>query len=154
MKLGFTLLWFICLSSIGFGYEAKALDYRFKVCLKQALKKNTPPDRDNAKLICLEKFKTIPFSICSQEAMKMEYLVNSQEALQNCYFSRPQMWTTRRCLAVAEKLHTALERDSMRLNCVDQLEQQRRDWRTCKKISDAFEQTHHKERVRQTCESD
>ena len=151
MKLGCTLLWIIFVSSVGLAAEVKTADLQFRTCVKQALRKNSPPDRDNAKIICLEKFVNIPLSICLDEAKKMEYLTNTEEAYKSCYYSRPQMWTARNCLAVAKRLHTLDDRDSMRLDCFNELESQQPSKKNCSMVSESFEQLHYKERFKQVC---
>lgn len=153
MNLGCTLLWFIFVSSVSFGATLKNTDLYFKTCLRQALHKNTPPDRDNAKKICLNKFVEIPLSSCLVEAKKMEYLTNSEEALKSCYYARPHAWSAKNCLNVAKKLHTTLDRDSMRLDCLSQLESlQNTGNKSCLIISESFEQLHYKERYKQVCQ--
>lgn len=152
MKLGCTLLWIIFVSSIGFGANLKAVELHFHTCLRQALRKSSPPARDNAKFICLEKFVSIPFSSCLKEARRMEYLSNSEEALKSCYYSRSLVWNTRNCLNVAKKLHTVIDRDRMRLDCFSQLDAQQMSRKNCLLISESFEQTHYKERFKQVCE--
>ncbi len=83
----------------------------------------------------------------------MEYLTNSEEALKSCYYARPQAWGARNCLNVAKKLHTTLDRDSMRLDCISQLESlQNSGNKSCLIISEAFEQLHYKERFKQVCQ--
>lgn len=152
MKLASTLIWFIFVSSVSFGYQADSVELRFQSCSKQALRKKTPPDRDNAKFICLGKFKGISLSQCLKEAGKMEYLLNSQEALKSCYYSRPQLWNVKRCLDVAKMLHTSIDRDNMRLDCVSQIELQQISQDNCLKVSQSFEQLHYKERFKQACQ--
>lgn len=152
MKLVCTLLWFIFMSSTGFGAQADSVNLAFKSCLRHSLHKNSPPDRDNAKFICLERFVGIPLDTCLNEAMKMEYLSNSQEALKSCYYSRPRIWNARRCLDVAKKLHTISERDNMRMDCFSQLESERMSRVKCLMITESFEQLHYKERFKQVCQ--
>ncbi len=152
MKLVCTLLWFTFVSSISLSKELKTIDLRFKTCLKQALVKNSPPDRDSSKMICLDKFVGIPLSSCLNESKKLEYLTNSEVALKNCYYSRPQSWSASNCLDVAKKLHTVLDRDNMRLDCFSQLESQQPSRKNCLMVSKSFEQSHYKERYQQVCQ--
>ena len=152
MKLGCTLLWIIFMSSVGFAAQVNPLDLQFRACVKQALRKNSPPDRDNSKIVCLEKFVGIPFSTCLIEAKKMEYLSTSEEAYKSCYYSRPKMWSARNCLNVAKKLHTLADRDSMRLDCFSELESQQASKKDCLMVSESFEQLHYKERFKQVCQ--
>lgn len=142
----------IFLPVMGMGAENASKEILFKSCLKQSLRKNSPPQRDNAKFICLEKFVSIPLSLCLHEAEKMEYLSNTQEALKSCYYSRSQEWNPRNCLAVAKKLHTFIDRDNMRLDCFSQLESQRNTEKNCLMILESFEQLHYKERFKQVCQ--
>ncbi len=152
MKLVCKLLLIIFVSSVGFGANPKIQDRSLKVCLKQAMNQKNPPDRDNAKLFCLEKFSGASFSTCLDEAKKLEYLTNSQEALKSCYFSRPKIWSARNCVGVAKQLHTIVDRDSMCLDCISQLEARQISFINCMKISDSFEQLHYKERFEQVCQ--
>jgi hypothetical protein len=151
MKLGCMLMLLIFLSSVSFGALTKPIDLLFKTCLRQSLQKSSPPDRDNARFVCFEKFPHTPFSTCLDEAKKMEYMSNAEEAMKNCYYSRPQVWSARNCLDVAKKLHTALERDDMRLDCFSEFQAQGTQ-STCSMIANSFEQTYYKERFKQVCQ--
>jgi hypothetical protein len=152
MKLVCMLMWVVLLSSLGFAAVPKSVHLEFKSCLSAALKKISPPQRDNAKFICLEKFKGISFSTCFKEARKMEYITNSEEAKRLCYYSKPLAWSVGNCLGVAKSLHTILDRDAMRLDCLEQLGNQFRMTQvSCLKIAKSLEQAHHKERFVEAC---
>lgn len=143
---------FIFVSSVSFGLPTETSDLSFRTCLRQGLRKNSPPDRDNAKLICLEKFTSISLLTCSLEAKKMEYLSNTEKALKSCYFSRPRAWNTMNCLNVAKKMSLMTDRDNVRLDCFSQLELQQMSRKNCFKIYNSFEQMHYKERYQQVCQ--
>jgi hypothetical protein len=151
MNAGCKLLWILFVSSVCFGSGANSADLHFRSCLKQALRKNSPPERDNARSFCLEKFGSVSLSTCSNEATKMEYRSNSEEALKNCYYARPQEWSARSCLNVAKKLLTMLDRDNMRLDCFSQLESQDNNTKNCTMISESFEQPEYEKRYKQVC---
>ena len=141
-------------SSVSLGAITPSPMVLLQSCLKQSLRQNSPPDRDNARFVCLEKFVKVPLSVCEKEAQKMEYLTNTEEALKNCYYSRPESFNTRNCLDVAKKLHTSLDRDSMRLDCMSALESQIESSKNknCLMIANSFEQLHYKERFKQVCQ--
>ena len=152
MKLVYTLLWFIFMSCVSFGSTAGTADLRYQTCAKQALRKKSPPERDQAKLICLDKMKGISFSKCLSEATKMEYLSTTQEAIKSCYYRRPQIWNAKSCLEVARRLYTSLDRDNMRLDCLSQLESKQVSRASCLRVTQAFEQLHYRERFEQVCQ--
>lgn len=86
----------------------------------------------------------------------MEYVTNSEEAKRLCYFSKPLAWSVNNCLGVAKSLHTAVDRDAMRLDCLEQLlvqpgNQTKMTQVSCLKIAKSFEQVHHRERFAQVC---
>ncbi len=151
MKPDCTLLWIILfVSSVSWSAPAPTAEKLMGHCLKQALHKNSPPDRDNARSVCLGKYTQVSLSRCLSEAGKMEYLLNADEAYKDCYYSRSRDWNTRSCLRVAKKLYTMWDRDSMRLDCYSQLESQF-SFKNCSVIANSFEQMHYKERFRQAC---
>jgi hypothetical protein len=156
MKLGCTLLCFIFMSAVALAASSEtrvnASELHFRSCLKQSMRKNSPPERDDSKLICLEKFVGVTLSSCLGEAKKLEYLTNSEEAYKTCYYSRPQVWNTRNCLDVAKKLHTFIDRDGMRLDCFSQLESQQTSRKNCLMVAVSFEQLHYRERFKQVCQ--
>ncbi len=152
MKLVCTLLCLILMSSVSLGLTAGSVDLRYQSCAQQALRKKSPPERDHAKLICLEKVKGISFEKCLSEAEKMEYLSTTQEALKSCYYGRPQIWNSKSCLEVSRRLYTSLDRDNMRLDCFSQMESKQVSRANCLRVTQAFEQSHYRERFKQVCQ--
>ncbi len=152
MKLVCTLLCFIFVSSVSFGLTAGSADIRYQSCAQQALRKKSPPERDHAKSICLDRIKGISLKKCLREAEKMEYLLTTQEALKSCYYARPQIWNSKSCLEVARRLYTSLDRDNMRLDCLSQMESKQISRASCLRVTQAFEQLHYRERFEQVCQ--
>ncbi len=152
MKLVCTLLWFIFMFSVSLGSAAGTADLSYQSCAQQALRKKSPPERDHAKLTCLERVRGISFSKCLSEARKMEYLSSTQEALKSCYYGRPNIWNAKSCLEVARRLYTSLDRDNMRLDCLSQLESKEISRASCLRVTRSFEQLHYRERFEQVCQ--
>lgn len=119
-------------------------------CLKRSLYYSTPPDRDEARQECLSKERNLDLSKCMREAQRMEYLLNEQISLRECYNSRPQFHSMPNCLNVAKKLHTITDRDGMRLDCVSQMGLPK-GAAECLNVAKSFEQTLYKKRIVRIC---
>lgn len=148
MKLGKICVALILgLSSVAFSAKT---DPKFLICLKSSLKRSTPIERDEARLACMRRHVNINLSTCTQEAQRMEYLLNEQVALKECYYTRTQSWSLANCFNVAKKLHTLSDRDGMRLDCLTQMSLPK-DKGNCLKLANSFEQRQHKLRFVSVC---
>lgn len=124
----------------------------FKSCTKNSLKLNSPNERDQARLGCLEKKlpQTSTLSSCLKEAKKFEYLLTEQEAIKTCYHSNSKFWGIKNCLTVAKELHSLSDRDGMRLDCVATLGVPN-DKGQCLNFANSFEQIEYKRKFNSTC---
>lgn len=148
MKLG--VIGVVLFLGIGFSVSAAKTDKTFPLCLQGALIPPTPQQRDEARQACLRRFINISLSKCLDEARRMEYLFNEQEALKMCFYIRPQAWNLPNCFDVAKKLHTRADRDGMRLECFTQMDLPI-DKKSCLKLAKSFEQRQHEMRFVSTC---
>lgn len=142
----------ICLLLLVFsnGLQAALPNPNLSRCLKDSLTRSTAPERDAARFACFSRSSNMRLSSCIREAQRMEYLLNEQEALMDCYYSNPRAWGLNNCFYVAKRLHTRTDRDSMRLDCVAQIGLPR-DKNQCLKMTKSIEQSHHRVRMARAC---
>lgn len=148
MKLG--VIGVVLFLGMGFSVLAAKTDKSLPLCLKSSLVPPTPQQRDEARQACLRRFINISLLKCLDEAQRMEYLVNEQETLRACFYTRPQAWNLPNCFDVAKKLHTRADRDGMRLECLTQMDLPI-DKKSCLKLAKSFEQRQHEMRFVNSC---
>lgn len=113
----FTLV-LLLLSQSGFSAIQNS-ELNFKKCTQLSLKKDSPQERDKERLKCIEKKwpSTFSFSHCLRESRKFEYLINEELSLKSCFYTNSDNSNIKNCLTVANLLHSASDRDDMRINC-------------------------------------